>query len=460
MKKLLTLLFALLITISMVACGNSSEGISNTENATNIEETQSDNNNSNAKLSEFKKTAQISETLLVDENNIKITATSLSYNNYSADIELLIENNSDKDLSFISGSLGYCCNSINGYMISDGYLNCDIAAGKKANDSISFSYDTMMFLGITEIADIEIGFDISDDEYNHIYTGPRQLKTVIADSFDYNTNYYQTSIVSDASKNTFDYTLNFFVTDKLYEQNGVTVLSEGLMVNSDGNTALLLEVMNTSSDMLNITTGDISINGMVCYSTNWSTNTINPGKRSVIDIDLSSIFREDYWDSFGIKDINNVGLALSIKDMNSNVIVDSAQILVKTSDKDFEIDNSGTEVYNANGVRIVSKNVFNSDSEYSKDIDVIFLVENSSGKTISISDVYDSVSVNGFMTDYIMYSVELDDGESAVIKVALAESSLEENKITSSSDITDFEIELEIESNRDNIDEPKIIVNY
>lgn len=30
-----------------------------------------------------------------------------------------------------SGSLGYSCNSVNGYMVNDGYLNCDVANGKK-----------------------------------------------------------------------------------------------------------------------------------------------------------------------------------------------------------------------------------------------------------------------------------------------------------------------------------------
>ena len=60
----------------------------------------------------------------VPDSGIKIfTATELSYTDYSAELNLLIENNSDKNLSFISGSMGYSCNAVNGYMVNDGYLN-------------------------------------------------------------------------------------------------------------------------------------------------------------------------------------------------------------------------------------------------------------------------------------------------------------------------------------------------
>ena len=102
--------------------------------------------------------ATLAETVMVDEGGVKITATCLTYTGYSVDLELTIENNSGKNLSFVSGSLGYSCNSVNGYMVNDGYLNCDVANGKKVNDTISFSCDALILYGIDEIANMEIGF--------------------------------------------------------------------------------------------------------------------------------------------------------------------------------------------------------------------------------------------------------------------------------------------------------------
>ena len=191
MRKIISLLLVLLLVFSLVACGNTNESNSTdtptstptADSETSGNETPTDDESHiDFEPREFKKTATIEETVLVDESGVKITAKELTYSNYAAELILVIENNSDKDLSFIANSVGYSCNSINGYMIPEGYLNCDVAAGKKANDTIPIGYDTLMLYGIYEIADIEIGFDISDDDYNHTYTGPRTIQTTAVDS--------------------------------------------------------------------------------------------------------------------------------------------------------------------------------------------------------------------------------------------------------------------------------------
>lgn len=112
----------------------------------------------------FAPTATMEETVLVDESNVKITATGLEYTDYDVTLSLTIENNTDQDLSFRSGTSGYSCNSINGYMVDDGYLNADVTAGKKTNETVSFNVDELTLLGLTDIADIELGFSITDDQ--------------------------------------------------------------------------------------------------------------------------------------------------------------------------------------------------------------------------------------------------------------------------------------------------------
>lgn len=113
-------------------------------------------------------------------------------------------------------------------MVSEGYLNCDVAAGKKANDSISIGYDTLMLYGIFEIADIEIGFDISDDDYNHTYTGPRTILTTAADGYDYDTPVYRENIASKESQAEYDYSVPYFSTDTVYEESGLVIASQAV----------------------------------------------------------------------------------------------------------------------------------------------------------------------------------------------------------------------------------------
>lgn len=220
MRKIISLMLALLLVLSLAACGSTNEsGGTDTPTSTPATDSQpeTDSGNDDPQIEvephEFKKTATIEETVLVDESGVKITAKELTYGNYAAELTLVIENNSDKDLSFIANSIGYSCNSINGYMVPEGYLNCDVAAGKKANDTISIGYDTLMLYGIYEIADIEIGFDISDDDYNHTYTGPRTIQTTAAEDYDYETPCYRESIASKESQAQYDYSVPYFSSD-------------------------------------------------------------------------------------------------------------------------------------------------------------------------------------------------------------------------------------------------------
>lgn len=467
MKKIISLLLILCCVISLAACGNTDVE----PGGTTSNPTQSDNGNSEGKPSEppqqndeklgtFSKNATLAETVMVDESGVKITATGLSYNNYAVELELTIENNSGKDLSFISGSMGYSCNSVNGYMVSDGYLNCDVANGKKANDAISFSYDALMLYGISEIADIEIGFDISDDDYNHTYTGPRQVKTSVFDSHDYSKDLYQETITSRAAMNTFSYDITYFSQDNLYNENGVKLLSSGLMVNRDGDTALLMELENTASEIIYASTSDIALNGLIVTSSTWSSDAINPGKRCIVDVDISSVLDSEYWEIYGIKTIGSISLSLTQRNSDGNNITEAVPVNIVVPNTKSEFDASGTEVYNANGLRIVSKTVLEDSSEYSADMYVLLLAENNSGKTLSIDDVYDSLSVNGFMTDYSYYSKELKNGESAVLEIKLWESSLEDNKISSVSDVKEVELSFEIKEGRNTIDTPVIKISF
>ncbi len=471
MKRLSTIALAFALTLSLSACGTSSDvpsQSSNTESqsteqitsATNSEATATTTEKPAETLGEFSQTGMIDETVMVDEGGVKITATGLKYTNYSVEVELNIENNSDKDLSFMSGTAGYSCNSVNGYMTNDGYLNCEVAAGKKANDTISFSYDGLMVYGINEISDIEIGFYTSDDDYNYTYFAPQQIKTSAYELYDYSKDYYQEAITSDATMNTYDYDITYFSAESLYNENGVKLLSSCIMVNRDGETTLLIELENTTDSMINVSTSDIAINGLTVNSSTWSSDTINAGKRCIVDIELSSALKSEYWDIYGIKEIGTVSLSLKQKNSDGDDITEEIPIEIKIPDNKAEFDKAGKEIYNSNGLKIVSKAIIEDSSEYSADMYVLLLAENIGESTLSIDDIYDSLSVNGYMTDYSCYSQELKSGESAVIEIKLWESSLEENKITAVSNIKEVEIGFEIKSGRDTLDEPTITILF
>ena len=63
---------------------------------------------------------------------------------------------------------------------------------------------------IDEIADMEIGVSMTDDDYNTTYTGTCQLKTSVAETHDYGTDHYQNTITSGAAMNTYGYEMVHF----------------------------------------------------------------------------------------------------------------------------------------------------------------------------------------------------------------------------------------------------------
>ena len=313
-----------------------------------------------AGFQEFQKTASIEETILYNSDDILITATELGYTDYSADISVVIENNSEKDLTFISNSIGYSCNSVNGYMIADGYINSSVAAGKKANETLSLSYDMLRLYGIFEIADIEIGFDISDDEYNHIYTGPCQIRTSIADQYDYQRQSYRETVVDELK------------------------------------------------------------------------------------------------DAYGIQSVGTVTLTMEFENQEGEKIGDPAMITVENPNAVSEFSQEGEEVYNSESIRIVMKDVIEDDSEYSGDMYVLLMVENKTSENITITDVYDSLAVNGYMMDSIISPVNIKGGSSAIMKIQLWQSDLEKNSIEDISDISQVEIGIQVMQGDYIIEETKL----
>lgn len=464
MKKILSILLALLLLISMTACDTSSNNTDNNDSGNTFVDSQpatdgaGADKNDDAQVTvnprEFNKSATIEETVLVDEYGVKITAKELTYGNYAAELTLVIENNSDKDLSFIANSVGYSCNSVNGYMVPDGYLNCDVAAGKKANDTISISYDTLMLYGIFEIADIEIGFDISDDNYNHTYTGPRTIQTTAVDSYNYKTPCYRENIAGKESQAEYDYSVPYFSADAVYEESGLVIASQAVMDNKDGDSILLLEIVNTTDEIVGVSTTNIDITGLrVCDST-WSYDSINPGKTAIVDIDLSSVLEPEYWEIYGIAEVGNVALKVSFKDGDSNEVADPAHISIDIPGAESTFSMEGTEIYNDNGIRIVSKGVFADPSEYSDDLHILLVAENTSGKTLALHDVYDSLSINDYMATYSFYTTTMEDGSYVMIDILLWGYGLDDINISEPSEVKTVEFSLSIkDQNYKEVDE-------
>ena len=449
MKKLTAILLAALLALSLAACGG--EAPESDLPTPGAEEPPAESlpaaTPGAAGAPEFKRTAQIAETVLVDENGLRITAAGLSYTNYSAEIALRIENTGSADLSVTSGTIGYSCNSVNGFMVDDGYLNCDVTAGNSANETVSLSYDPLLLMGIDSLAEIELGFAVSDEDYNTTCTGPRQILTSEAAGYEPNPNSYQEAVGSAGVLEGFGLSLPWYSAGDFGGCAGIEARSAALAGNADGEYMLLLELENTTDAQLNAVTGDIFVNGLIVYNGGrWSIDTINAGKRALAAIDLSYAADALYAAEYGVDGLpSGVSLILTAEDMDHAEIGGPLRL-------DFDLgggrafDGGGAEVYSGDGLRILYKGLVRDGSDYGGEIYVLLLAENSGQAPAKISDEYGTLAVNGVMTDYSFPWVDIPAGESAAVVIELWESSLSENGVTSTADVSLIELDLTAET--------------
>jgi len=113
-----------------------------------------------------------------------------------------------------------------------------------------------------------------------------------------------------------------------------------------------------------------------------------------------------------------------------------------------------TEIYNDNGIRIVSKGVFADPSEYSDDLHILLVAENTSGKTLALHDVYDSLSINDYMATYSFYTTTMEDGSYVMIDILLWGYGLDDINISEPSEVKTVEFSLSIkDQNYKEVDE-------
>lgn len=425
---------------------------------TQTPEVKTSEQTSQKELPVFALQATMEETVLVDEKDVKITATALQGTSYQVELSLVIENNSDTDLNFFSGTMGYSCNSVNGYMIDDGYLNVDVAAGKKANETIKFSADQLELMGITDIADIEVGFHIQTPDYDtYLRTGPRQLKTSLSDSYDYSSDTYQEAINNGGFAQVYSYSMDHFTTEVPFEKNGVQVLSWGLVTNKNHEKTVFLEVENTSTDQIFLTTSDFYFNGLLVEGYTWSSEAVNSGKRKVITLPLSSMLEESYWEIFGLTELGDITFSIGLENPDRQEIAPAEIVGLLLPGVQAAFDITGEEIYNGSGIRIISKGLVEDGSSYSEDIHALFLVENDSSEALYISAAYDSLSINGYMTDFFSSGQNLAPGKSGILDVSLRGDSLEKNGIDELDEIKEVELSFTIRNGKySTLAEPKV----
>ncbi len=395
--------------------------------------------------------ATIEETVIIDEAGVKITATDLSYTDYSADLELLIENNTDRNLSFYAGTIGNSTNSVNGYMMSGGYIGEDVAAGMSVTTTVDFDIEALLMYGIEDIADITLGIEIEDENYDeYLPLEQKTIKTSIADKYDYKKDTFAGAMDNEAISTALGFTIDSSTKEELVDKQGIKSLCAYAVTNKEGAQALLFEVINNSDKDQYVTIKEVELNGILAYGGRWDSQFINAGKRAVLYIDTSKIMDADMKTQYGIDKFSKIAFTLGVHDSNHRQIGDTKVELVFGSEK--KVDQSGEVVYQANDLKFISKGI--SKDEYG-DLHILFLVQNIGNKELeidSLSDVYIQKKKAGSA----FISATISPGTTTMVDAEVSQSDYEE-VVKDIKDIKNISMQIEIrDENYNEIDTPTL----
>lgn len=239
----------------------------------------------------------VEETVIYNENNIKVTVKEMSEGWTGPELKVLVENSTDKNISFAANEF-----IINGVTIS-GFGYVEAAAGKKSNGTLNLFKEELETAGITAIATIR-GMDahiVDTDSFVTLFDTPFNITTNMG------TEYVQT--IDDSG-------------DVVLQDCNVTVISRVLEENLLGKTVSLLVKNETGKDIV-IQAENVSVNGYTITTFMYDTVYCDTVRFCGLELLSSEL------ESNEIEEINEVTFTLKVIDPETyDTIFESEEIQV------------------------------------------------------------------------------------------------------------------------------------
>ena len=291
MKKLISLALAMIMILSLTACGGGSTTVE--KEIVKDDKTTETTQQAGEKVSEEENKSDvpviptIEETVILEYEGVKVTAMEYTADSIWGDgIKLLVENNGDK-------SVGVSCENVivNDYMLTD-FFSTTVAAGKKDNETLYLSSTELEAAGVTNVGKVEAQLYLYDaDSYSTIYTGELvEIQT---------SEYANMDTTADN------------VGAELYNENGVRIVGKYVNEDSFWGAAILLYVENNTGRDITVSCEDLSVNGFMVDA--WFYCDIVAGKKAVEEITLFDSTMEEN----GITSIEDIELVFTAHDSNT-----------------------------------------------------------------------------------------------------------------------------------------------
>ncbi|MBE5916565.1 MAG: hypothetical protein E7273_06940 [Pseudobutyrivibrio ruminis] len=208
----------------------------------------------------------------------------------------------------------------------------------------------------------------------------------------------------------------------LVDSNGLKITAKEYSRDNIWGDGIKLLIENASESDYTIGCDALIVNDYMI--TDLFASEIAAGKNANETMYLSSTELE----AAGIDSVGKVEMYFYAFDSDYNYVFQNEYAEIQTSEyanMDTTPNDSGIELYNSDGIKIVGKTV---DENSFWGTAILLYIENSSGKNVGIS--VDDMSINGFMMSPF-FSTTVFDGKKAIDDITIFSSDLEDNGIDS-----------------------------
>lgn len=292
MKKIFCVLCVLIMMFTVTSC----DEILSENSKKDIVSAGTNDSNSQISGNTEKTSLSMEEQVIWEVDGVKITATGITENTlFGTQVNLLVENNSDKDVGIGSDAV-----IVNDYMISD-LTSITVTAGNKSNSSVTLLSSELEAAGIENIGKVELYLHTFDPEtyMTGKSSGCLTLNLSGIEKIDTQSNIEGTV---------------------LYEGNEVKIVGQYVDENSFWGSSVLLYIENNSDKNIIVQNEDLSVNGFMV--TSLMSQNIYSGKKAITAIHLLKTDLE----TNNITSIENIETSFKIITENFEEIANSGKV--------------------------------------------------------------------------------------------------------------------------------------
>lgn len=292
MKKFFGVICVLIMMFAVTSC----DEILSENSKKDIVSAGTNDNNSQISDNTEKTSLSMEEQVIWEVDGVKITATSITENTlFGTQVNLLVENNSDKDIGIGSDAV-----IVNDYMISD-LTSITVTAGNKSNSSVTLLSSELEAAGIENIGKVEL--------YLHTFDPETYMTGKSSDCITLNLS----GIEKIDTQSNIEGTV-------LYEGNEVKIVGQYVDENSFWGSSVLLYIENNSDKNVIVQNEDLSVNGFMV--TSLMSQNIYSGKKAITAIHLLKTDLE----TNNITSIENIETSFKIITENFEEIANSGKV--------------------------------------------------------------------------------------------------------------------------------------